>query len=52
MADPKKRLREIAQRGGRVFVVDPRRTETAKSATDHVFIRPDTDAALELLRGQ
>ena len=30
VADPKKRLREIAQRGGRVFVVDPRRTETAK----------------------
>lgn len=43
VADPKKRLREIAQRGGRVIVVDPRRTETAKSATDHVFIRPDTD---------
>ena len=34
VADPKKRLREIAQRGGRVFVVDPRRTETAKSATE------------------
>ena len=43
VADPKKRLREIAQRGGRVFVVDPRNTETAKSATDYVPIRPDTD---------
>ena len=41
--DPKKRLREIADRGGRVIVVDPRRTETARAATDHVFIRPDTD---------
>ncbi len=43
VADPKKRLRAIADRGGRVIVVDPRRTETAKAATDHVFIRPDTD---------
>ncbi len=43
VADPTKRLREIAQRGGRVVVVDPRRTETARAATDHVFIRPDTD---------
>lgn len=43
VADPKQRLREIARRGGRVIVVDPRRTETAKAATDHVFIRPDTD---------
>ncbi len=43
VADPTKRLREIADRGGRVVVVDPRRTETARVATDHVFIRPDTD---------
>ncbi len=43
VADPTKRLREIAARGGRVIVVDPRRTETARVATDHVFIRPDTD---------
>ncbi len=43
VADPKKRLREIAERGGRVIVIDPRRTETAKAATDHLFIRPDTD---------
>jgi formate dehydrogenase len=43
VADPTKRLREIADRGGRVIVVDPRRTETARAATDHVFIRPDTD---------
>jgi anaerobic selenocysteine-containing dehydrogenase len=43
VADPTKRLREIAERGGRVIVVDPRFTETARAATDHVFIRPDTD---------
>ncbi len=38
-----KRLREIEARGGKVWVVDPRRTETAKVAGEHVFIRPDTD---------
>ncbi len=43
VVDPTKRLREVAERGGRVFVIDPRFTETARAATDHVFIRPDTD---------
>jgi formate dehydrogenase len=43
VANPMKRLREIEARGGRIFVVDPRRTETAKAAGEHVFIRPDTD---------
>lgn len=38
------RLRGIQQRGGRVVVVDPRRTETAGIADEHVFIRPGTDA--------
>jgi anaerobic selenocysteine-containing dehydrogenase len=41
--DPGRRLRDIEARGGRVFVVDPRRTETAKVAGEHVFIRPGTD---------
>jgi len=41
--NPGQRLREIEARGGRVFVVDPRRTETAKVAGEHVFIRPGTD---------
>lgn len=39
----RRRLREIGQRG-RVVVVDPRRTETAAAASEHVFIRPATDA--------
>ncbi|MBW2496204.1 MAG: molybdopterin-dependent oxidoreductase [Deltaproteobacteria bacterium] len=41
--NPGRRLREIEARGGRVWVVDPRRTETAKVAGEHVFIRPGTD---------
>jgi anaerobic selenocysteine-containing dehydrogenase len=42
----KGRLRAIRDRGGRVVVVDPRRTETAAMADDHVAIRPGTDALL------
>jgi formate dehydrogenase len=36
-------LKEIPRRGGRVVVVDPRRTETAQ-AFEHVQVRPDSDA--------
>jgi anaerobic selenocysteine-containing dehydrogenase len=42
------RLRELDARGGRMVVVDPRRTETAKAAHEHHFIRPGTDAHLLL----
>ncbi len=41
--NPGKRLREIESRGGRIFIVDPRRTETAKIVGDYVSIRPGTD---------
>ncbi|APR74990.1 Formate dehydrogenase-O, major subunit protein [Minicystis rosea] len=41
--NPIRRLKAIEERGGKVFFVDPRRTESAKSAGEHVFIRPDTD---------
>ncbi len=37
------RLRELKGRGGRMVVFDPRRTETAKVATEHHFIRPGSD---------
>ena len=41
--NPARALQEIEARGGKVWVVDPRRTETARAAGEHVFIRPDTD---------
>ncbi|CAM3763272.1 molybdopterin-dependent oxidoreductase [Smaragdicoccus niigatensis] len=42
------RLRELRQRGGKMVVFDPRRTETAKAATEHHFVRPGTDALVLL----
>jgi anaerobic selenocysteine-containing dehydrogenase len=42
------RLRAIRDRGGTVVVVDPRRTETAKLASEHVAIRPGGDPFLLL----
>jgi anaerobic selenocysteine-containing dehydrogenase len=42
----RQRLKAIRGRGGRVVVVDPRRTETADVADEHVPIRPGTDALL------
>ena len=38
--DVAKRLKAIQQRGGKVVVIDPRRTETAEIADEHHFIRP------------
>ncbi|PRX98815.1 molybdopterin-dependent oxidoreductase [Allonocardiopsis opalescens] len=43
-----RRLRELRGRGGRLVVLDPRRTETARLADEHHFVRPGTDAALLL----
>jgi anaerobic selenocysteine-containing dehydrogenase len=46
--DIRGRLKAIRDRGGRVIVLDPRRTETAERADAHHFIRPGTDAVLLL----
>ncbi|MFE5216934.1 MULTISPECIES: molybdopterin oxidoreductase family protein [unclassified Streptomyces] len=40
------RLKALKARGGRLTVVDPRRTRTAKLADRHLAIRPGTDALL------
>jgi anaerobic selenocysteine-containing dehydrogenase len=40
------RARRMRERGGRLVVVDPRRSETAAIADEHVAIRPGTDALL------
>ncbi len=42
------RLRELRARGGRMVVLDPRRTETAKAADEHHFVRPGSDALVLL----
>ena len=44
----KKRLGRLRARGGRLVVIDPRRSETAEIADEHHFIRPATDASLLL----
>jgi len=41
-----RRIEALRRRGGRLVVVDPRRTETARLADRHLFIRPGTDALL------
>src|SRR5262249_36780204 len=38
------RLRAITRRGGRIVVIDPRRSRTAGEASEHHFIRPGSDA--------
>jgi anaerobic selenocysteine-containing dehydrogenase len=42
--DMRGRLRRLRDRGGRLVVVDPRRSETARVADEHHFIRPGSDA--------
>ncbi|WP_158879414.1 molybdopterin-dependent oxidoreductase [Amycolatopsis anabasis] len=45
-ADVRGRLRAIRERGGKIVVVDPRRSRTARAADEHHAIRPGTDALL------
>jgi len=46
--DVKKRIKTLQARGGKLVVIDPRRTETAEIANEHHFITPGTDALLLL----
>ncbi len=50
--DMRRRLADLRTRGGRVVVVDPRRTETAAAAGEHLAIRPGADALLLAARLQ
>jgi len=43
-----KRIKALKQRGGQLVVIDPRKTETAKLADKHLFIRPAGDVWLLL----
>ena len=46
------KLRAIRKRGGKVVVIDPRRTGTADAADEWLPIQPGTDAALLLAMAQ
>lgn len=47
--DFRHRLKALQARGGKMVVLDPRRSETAEAADEHFFIRPGTDAAFLLV---
>jgi anaerobic selenocysteine-containing dehydrogenase len=44
--DMRGRLRRLRERGGKLVVIDPRRSRTAELADEHHFIQPGTDAHL------
>ena len=46
ITDPIRRIREFRRNGGRLWVFDPRRTETARLADTHFSLRPGTDGLL------
>ena len=41
--NPSKKLKNLERRGAKLYIVDPRKTETATVAGKHLFIRPSTD---------
>ncbi len=43
MPDPVRRFREFQDNGGALWVIDPRRTETAALADHHLQVRPGSD---------
>ncbi|WP_410873221.1 molybdopterin oxidoreductase family protein [Nocardia sp. A7] len=48
MPGAKLRIKNVRARGGTVVVIDPRRTETARLADEHVAVRPGGDVYLLL----
>lgn len=42
------RMDAIKKRGGKIVLIDPRRTETTRLADEHYFIKPSSDAFLLL----
>lgn len=44
----KRRLKAIQARGGKVVVIDPKKSETADISSEHHFIKPGSDALLLL----
>lgn len=38
------RLESITKRGGKIVLIDPRKTETTRVASEHHFIKPSSDA--------
>ena len=44
--DMRGRIRAVRERGGKVVVIDPRRSRTARESSEHHFIVPGTDALL------
>ena len=45
---PMKRIKAIEDRGGKVYWVNPRKTESANRCGEQVYIRPDTDVFMLL----
>ena len=46
LCDPVRWIRDYQDKGGSLWVVDPRRTETARFADHHMAIKPGADALL------
>jgi len=44
MPNAPKRFKDLRARGGKLVVLDPRRSETAAIADQHLFVKPGTDA--------
>ncbi|WP_280367995.1 molybdopterin-dependent oxidoreductase [Nocardia wallacei] len=48
MPNAKQRIKDVRGRGGKVVVIDPRRTETARLADEHIAVVPGGDVHLLL----